>query len=178
MITVKEEPFSPHLSGHRNAVGPLTPVWPVELDAVPGPLRLAEKLAEALVLAFGLHGSQQSARGEQRHEAVHVGMLRAQRPIEPTRFVVLAVGIVVAALGAPYFVAHDNHGHTQREHRRGEEVLHLPVSQFLDRRDHPSGPRCPQFQLRLSFAPSRLSSPFASLCFSLYETRSFSVKPS
>ena len=29
------------------------------------------------------------------------------------------------------------------------------------------GPSTPQFQLRLSLAPSRLSSPFASLCFSL-----------
>ena len=29
------------------------------------------------------------------------------------------------------------------------------------------GPSTPQFQLRLSSAPSRLSSPLASLCFSL-----------
>src|SRR5262249_53403536 len=40
------------------------------------------------------------------------------------------------------------------------------------------GPSTPQFQLRLSSVPSRLSSRFASLCFSLYETRSASVKPS
>ena len=40
------------------------------------------------------------------------------------------------------------------------------------------GPSTPQFQLRLSSAPSRLSSPLASLCLSLYETRSFSEKPS
>ena len=33
-------------------------------------------------------------------------------------------------------------------------------------------------RLGLSFDPSRLSSPFASLCLSLYETRSFSVNPS
>ena len=60
-------------------------------------------------------------------------MFRDQRPVEPARFVVLAVGIVVAALGAPRFVPHDNHGYTQRQQRGGEEVLHLPVSQFLDR---------------------------------------------
>ena len=40
------------------------------------------------------------------------------------------------------------------------------------------GPSTPQFQLRLSSAPSRLSSPFASLCLVLYETRSLSVNPS
>lgn len=38
------------------------------------------------------------------------------------------------------------------------------------------GPSTPQFQLRLSFELSRLPSPFASLCFTLKETRSFSVK--
>ena len=39
-------------------------------------------------------------------------------------------------------------------------------------------PSTPQFQLRLSSVPSRLPSPLASLCLPLYETRSFSVKPS
>ena len=40
------------------------------------------------------------------------------------------------------------------------------------------GPSAPQFHERLSSVPSWLPSPFASLCFSLYETRSVSVKPS
>src|SRR5262249_25041188 len=40
------------------------------------------------------------------------------------------------------------------------------------------GPSAPRFQERLSSVPSRFSSPFASLCFSLSETRSRSVKPS
>src|SRR4029077_19028568 len=40
------------------------------------------------------------------------------------------------------------------------------------------GPSTPQFQLRLAPAPSQLFSPLASLCFPLYETRSFRVKPS
>src|SRR5580693_9528402 len=40
------------------------------------------------------------------------------------------------------------------------------------------GPSAPQFHERLSEWPSRLSSPLASLCLSLYETRSLSVKPS
>src|SRR5438045_8092593 len=40
------------------------------------------------------------------------------------------------------------------------------------------GPSTPQFHERLSPTPSLFPSPFASLCLSLYETRSRSVKPS
>ncbi len=40
------------------------------------------------------------------------------------------------------------------------------------------GPSTPQFHDRLSLWPSLLSSPLASLWRSLYDTRSFSVKPS
>src|SRR5215207_9738971 len=40
------------------------------------------------------------------------------------------------------------------------------------------GPSAPWFQDRLCECPSRFSSPFASLCLSSYETRSFRVKPS
>jgi hypothetical protein len=40
------------------------------------------------------------------------------------------------------------------------------------------GPSTPWFHERLSSVPSRLPSPFASLCFRSYETRSASVKPS
>ena len=40
------------------------------------------------------------------------------------------------------------------------------------------GPSAPQFQERLLELPSRLPSPLASLCFSLYETRvSVSSRP-
>src|SRR5439155_25411962 len=52
--------------------------------------------------------------------------------VEPTRFVVLAVGVVIAALRAPHFVAHGYHGHTQGERRHGQEVLHLAIPQLLD----------------------------------------------
>ena len=42
----------------------------------------------------------------------------------------------------------------------------------------PSSPSWPQFQLQFSCMPSVLSWPFASLWRSLYETRSYRVKPS
>ena len=40
------------------------------------------------------------------------------------------------------------------------------------------GPSSPQFHDRLWLSPSRPPSPLASLCLSLYDTRSRSVKPS
>ena len=52
-------------------------------------------------LAFGVELSQTPLRVEQRHKPMHIGMLREQRPVKPTGFVVLAIGVVVAALGAP-----------------------------------------------------------------------------
>ena len=52
---------------------------------------------------------------------------------------------------------------------RGSSVL---------RADRRSSPSTPPFDERLSSVPSRFSSPFASLCFCSYETRSRSVNPS
>ena len=40
------------------------------------------------------------------------------------------------------------------------------------------GPSTPQFHDMLSSTPSLFPSPFSRLCFSLYDTVSFSVKPS
>src|SRR5215475_10296839 len=64
---------------------------------------------------------------------MNIGMLREQRPIEPASFVILAIGIVVPALGASRFVTHQHHRHAYREHCNGQKVLHLPISEFLYR---------------------------------------------
>ena len=69
----------------------------------------------------------------QAHEAAHVGVPREAAPVEPARFVVLAVGIVVAALRAPDFVAHEKQRRADGEQRERDEVLHLAVAQALDR---------------------------------------------
>jgi hypothetical protein len=45
-------------------------------------------------------------------EAVKRSVLLDQRPVEPTQLVVLAIGVVVATLGATYFIAHDDHRYT------------------------------------------------------------------
>ncbi|HOY59706.1 MAG TPA: hypothetical protein PK640_16425 [Verrucomicrobiota bacterium] len=48
--------------------------------------------------------------------------------------IILAVGIVVATLGAADFVAHREHRHPQRQERDREEVLDLSIAQALDNR--------------------------------------------
>ena len=54
--------------------------------------------------------AQEAARDQQLDEAVKIGVALDERPIEPTGFVVLAVGVVVAVLRAPDLVAHHDHG--------------------------------------------------------------------
>src|SRR5262249_31419567 len=101
---------------------------------MPRLLPLPKKLAEALAPQLWLGGSKDSAGCPHPEEAVHACVLFEKRPVEPTGFVVLTVGVVIAALGAPHFIAHDEHRHTEREHCRDKEVLHLPVSEVLDSR--------------------------------------------
>src|SRR5579863_9217208 len=54
-----------------------------------------------------------------------------ERPIEPARFVVLAIGVVVAGLRTADLIAHSNHRYAEREHGKRQEIPDLPVSQFL-----------------------------------------------
>ena len=54
------------------------------------------------------------------------------RPVDPADLVVLAVGVVVAVLRAPDFVAGQDHRHAAREHQDGDEVPDLPVAQGFD----------------------------------------------
>ena len=57
-----------------------------------------------------------------------------QVPVHPGELVVLAVGVVVAALGPADLVAGQQHRHALRDEERGEEVAHLPLAQRVDRR--------------------------------------------
>ena len=63
---------------------------------------------------------------------MHIGVLVEQGPIEPTGLVVLAVGVVVAALRAADLVAHQDHRHAQREQGDRQEVLHPAVAESFD----------------------------------------------
>ena len=73
--------------------------------------------------------------GDEPHdEAVHVAVPFKQRPVEPTGLVVVAVGVVVAALRAPHLVAHQEHRRAHRQQGQRQEVLHLTVAELVDAR--------------------------------------------
>ena len=104
-------------------------------------------------------------------------VLVAVRPVEPGDLVVLAVGVVVAALRAAHLVAVEQHRHPLRQQQGGQQVALLAGPQRQDvrivgRALDAAVPR------PVVVSPSLLPSPLASLCFSLYETRSARVKPS
>ena len=75
------------------------------------------------------------AEGDQlAGEPDEVRVLLGAGPVEPGDLVVLAVGVVVAVLGAAGFVAHDHHRHALRQQQERQEVSDLAGAQRLDRR--------------------------------------------
>src|SRR5215471_397004 len=50
-------------------------------------------------------------------------------PVQPSGFVVLVVGIVIAELRIQEFVASPEHRDPVREHEQAEEILYLPAPQ-------------------------------------------------
>src|SRR4051794_36318717 len=84
-------------------------------------------LVQAHAWALMLNLSQQSTLVEQGHEPVQVSMCLEQPPVEPAGFVILAIGIVVADLGASDLIAHHKHWDAERENGNSEEILHLPI---------------------------------------------------
>src|SRR4029453_11535737 len=65
---------------------------------------------------------------------MHVVVPFEQRPVEPGRFVVVTVRVIVAALRAPDLVAHQEHRRPYREQAQRKEVLNLTIAELLDRR--------------------------------------------
>ena len=59
-------------------------------------------------------------------------MLLHQPPVEPGDRVVLAVGVVVALLGAAALVAEEEHRHALAQQQRGQQVLDLPQADGFD----------------------------------------------
>ena len=84
-------------------------------------------------------------------------------PVEPGDLVVLAVGVVVALLGAAHLVPAEQHRDAEGQQQGGEHRPGLagPQGQHAG---SSVGPSAPQFHERLSSVPSRLASPLASLC--------------
>src|ERR1700677_1038420 len=74
----------------------------------------------------------------ERNQPLHESNLRLvllrKIPIEPADFVVLAVGVVVSALGARKFIAGHNHRRALGEEQSPEHAAHLPLAERVDRR--------------------------------------------
>src|SRR5271157_4993169 len=88
-------------------------------------------LAQTHSPALIFHAPHYTALDQQLREPENVGVLGQQIPVEPTRIIVLTVGVIVAALTTSHLVAHYKHGHTNRKEGGGEKVLYLPVAQPL-----------------------------------------------
>ncbi len=72
---------------------------------------------------------------EVAHElAQHLVFRTKLLPFQPGDVVILAIGVVVAALGVADLVAGEQHRHPQRQEQRGEQVAFLLVAQADDRR--------------------------------------------
>ena len=116
--------------------------------------------------------------GDRAVNSVSTSLSRASSQSTQLDLVVLAVDVVVAAAGC---------GRARRRARSsarpGDSSSVARKLRFCRSRSawiSPSsvGPSTPWFHDRLWLSPSRLSSPLASLCLSLYETRSCRVNPS
>src|SRR4051812_39092687 len=133
-----------------------SPVRPSQFQAMPLLFGREQQFCQVDAPVFRPCLAQHPPRDEEADEPVHVGVFVEQRPVKPARLVVLAVGVVVACcvlrISSPI------------------RIIGIPsessvsVRKFLTWRlriastaGSPVGPSTPQFQLRLSLAPSRLS---------------------
>src|SRR5208337_2470645 len=120
------------LRTERQAARLLAPVGLAKRDAMPGLAGAAQELVQTPPLALSVHFAQSAACSQELDEPVEVRVLPHQVPVEPTGFIVLAVGVVVPALAAPRFVTHQEHGHAQRQEGHSEKVLNLALAQLFD----------------------------------------------
>src|SRR4029077_14732982 len=120
--------------GQGKAMRRVTPVRPTELDAVPVHFGAAQQLVEAQPEAVLMTRTQQPEPlgNEFPDKLMEVPMPVEEAPIKPAHFVILAIGIAVAPLSAPHFVAHLEHRRTNRGEQDYDEVLYLAASQLLD----------------------------------------------
>ena len=91
----------------------------------------AEKLAQRHAEAFVGQIPVQAKRDQLLREPMDVRVPLDSGPIEPADLAVAAIGVIVAALRAPHFVAHHEHRRTDRKQGQREEVLDLSVAQPL-----------------------------------------------
>src|SRR5262249_1387118 len=94
-----------------------------ELEAVPGDPRSPRVVLEERPPAKRGVGATETEQAA--HEAELRALLVAYAPAHPARLVVLAVRVVVAALGPVELVPAQDHGHSLRDEQQRQEVPRL-----------------------------------------------------
>src|SRR5215831_18738542 len=98
------------------------PIRTIEPHTVPFDPCLSKHLVEA-ALPLLCRDVASPAKGIQRaYEPVNVGVPVQPTPVEPAGFVVLAVRVIVAVLGATDFVAHQQHGRASCKKLKREAI--------------------------------------------------------
>ena len=69
---------------------------------------------------------------EQAGVAEESGVAPGEGPVEPVPFGVVAVSVVVAALGAAHFVAHVEHGNSLADEEQSQSILGATQAQGVD----------------------------------------------
>ena len=88
--------FLLHFHLQRHAARLRAPIRLSLFHPVPGFVGLLNQLRQAQTLMFMLHAPQEPSLVEQRHKAMDIRVFGHQGPVEPTEFIVMTIGIVVA----------------------------------------------------------------------------------
>ena len=106
-----------------------------ELAAVPTDVRQAALVHLAVEEAGAMNGRMAFAEVDHQFpEAEQLAVFFQQWPVEPTDFVVLAIGVVVALLGAPDFVARETMGMPWASSRMAAKLRICRLAKGLDGR--------------------------------------------
>src|SRR5262245_29981074 len=121
--------------GQNLGVG-VSPQWFVELHSMPGHVRQA---APWLRLTGEKTCPPQArmalAEGDQLlDEAEHRLLSFVKRPIEPAQLIILAIAIIVPALGSQHFIPGQDHWHSLTQEQESQEILGLLTAQPQNQR--------------------------------------------
>src|SRR5690242_20580046 len=107
----------------------IMPVWTEEVAAVPVDISQSMLIGAPSKKVFTAQiGMSLTECKHQLEEPQELPVLLDQLPIEPTDLVVLTICIVIALLGASYFVSGQDHGNALREHENSEKILALALA--------------------------------------------------
>ena len=102
------------------------PIRPQPNDVFEPARPCRDSLVKPAAPKIGVVCAQQNCASYERAERF---VLAAEIPIDPARLIVLAIGVVVAALGAAKLVAGRQHRDSQREQQRRDEIAFLAKAQ-------------------------------------------------